>query len=1014
MSGDWHFLVALNERLRALGDPVEIQSVAVQLIGEHLHASRVHYAQIQGSEFVISRSYAGAAAAPFPDRGRVACFGKAVAHASQRNETVVVGDARTDSRFTEAERAQFLSSGIAAFLSVPLTKGGRWLATLGVHAAAPRRWTRDQIALAEVVAERTWGAGERARVEEALSAQAFVTRLNDTIRPLADPARILDEACRLLGTHMHVNRVAYAEIDGDECTVANDYVDGVPSMTGRFPWADLVGGRTEEILQGGALVANDTSVEPHTVAEREALQRGETIVVSDAQRDPRVTDDNRATPQSRHVAAFVLTTLRKHGRMVASFGVSQVTPRLWTALEVGLVRDVAERTWDAVERSRAEAALHRQQHKLRLALEASAGASWTWDAATNQLEWDDRFRPLYGFPPDEPAAPEKWVSRLHEDDRPRLVALQKEMWTSRAKDSWESTYRIVRPDGTVAWIQSRSRVDRDAGGHATRLTGLDLDFTQHHRTEAALQARRDEEHDRALRTLLETATQGIVSVDADGLIVTANPTLEGMFGWSAGELIGHSIEELLPATFRGAHVRHRIDYFAAPRARLMGGGLALVGTRKDGSTFPIDVSLNHVPTPGGGRAFAFVTDITDRQRAAAALQERTAELEYRTTQLSRMASDLTLAEQRAREQIARTLHDGLQQMLVISALNLEQQLQRDSEHGAAPSELLAEARHQLEQAMVAARSLNLELFPPVLQNAGLPAALRWLANWTHDKYKLDVHVVADPRADSARKDVRTLLFESVRELLFNSVKHAQTDSVTLTLELDADDQLRITVSDQGIGFELEGLDHRSETGQVGWGLFSIRERLTLLGGRFEIDSAPGKGTRMRLVAPRGDAQSSVAGPAASTTAPIDARSVRDTGRASPDALRILIVDDHAAVRGAFTDILNKQPQLSVVGDASNGFEAIACAHTLRPDVILMDIAMPHMDGIEATSRIRAELPDIRILGLSMQPRSAAAVAIEQAGAADFFVKGIDTQRLIEHLLAVHASRGVRPALLHRD
>ena len=70
----------------------------------------------------------------------------------------------------------------------------------------------------------------------------------------------------------------------------------------------------------------------------------------------------------------------------------------------------------------------------------------------------------------------------------------------------------------------------------------------------------------------------------------------------------------------------------------------------------------------------------------------------------------------------------------------------------------------------------------------------------------------------------------------------------------------------------------------------------------------------------------------------------------------------------------------------------------------MDIAMPHMDGIEATSRIRAELHDVRVLGLSMQPRSTAAVAIEQAGAAGFFVKGIDMQRLIEHLVGVQASR----------
>ena len=104
-----------------------------------------------------------------------------------------------------------------------------------------------------------------------------------------------------------------------------------------------------------------------------------------------------------------------------------------------------------------------------------------------------------------------------------------------------------------------------------------------------------------------------------------------------------------------------------------------------------------------------------------------------------------------------------------------------------------EAKHQLEEAITAARSLNFELFPPVLQQSGLPAALTWLANWTHDKYKLDVGVIADPRADSARKDVRTLLFESVRELLFNAVKHAQTDRVTLELALDADNQLCITV-----------------------------------------------------------------------------------------------------------------------------------------------------------------------------------------------------------------------------
>jgi DNA-binding NarL/FixJ family response regulator len=153
----------------------------------------------------------------------------------------------------------------------------------------------------------------------------------------------------------------------------------------------------------------------------------------------------------------------------------------------------------------------------------------------------------------------------------------------------------------------------------------------------------------------------------------------------------------------------------------------------------------------------------------------------------------------------------------------------------------------------------------------------------------------------------------------------------------------------------------------------------------------------------------------SSLAPIRPASAGDGGHASPDALRILIVDDHPLVRTALRHTLQERPQLSVIGSASNGVEAIAHAHTLRPDVILMDISMPHMDGVEATARIHAELPGIEILGLSMQPRSEVAHAIEQVGAAGFFVKGIDTQRLIDHLLIVHASRGAGdPTNRHAD
>jgi len=128
--------------------------------------------------------------------------------------------------------------------------------------------------------------------------------------------------------------------------------------------------------------------------------------------------------------------------------------------------------------------------------------------------------------------------------------------------------------------------------------------------------------------------------------------------------------------------------------------------------------------------------------------------------------------------------------------------------------------------------------------------LAWLANWNRDKYGLEVQLSASPLADPDRHDVRTLLFESVRELLFNVVKHAQVDHVAVDVDLGPNDTLCITVTDDGIGFDPETLVARTKAGDGGLGLFSIRERLTLLGGRFDIESAPGQGTRFRLVAPR--------------------------------------------------------------------------------------------------------------------------------------------------------------------
>ena len=274
----------------------------------------------------------------------------------------------------------------------------------------------------------------------------------------------------------------------------------------------------------------------------------------------------------------------------------------------------------------------------------------------------------------ESALESGWEQCVHPDD---CEAVLHQVSSARnARKPWQGEFRCVLPDGRIRWLLGQATPEHNLQGHVVgfvwTLTGLDLDITERRRAEEALQARRDEERDRELRLLLETATQGIVSVDAAGDDRDGESRARSDVRLGAG---GADWPVDRAAACPGQFVtRTRSIGPGTSPHRVPGRWVSTsssVGQRKDGSTFPIEVSLNHVADAGGGHAIAFVTDITERKRAAAALQERTVELEHRTAQLSRLASDLTLAEQHAREQLAKTLHDGLQQLLVSAALNLE-------------------------------------------------------------------------------------------------------------------------------------------------------------------------------------------------------------------------------------------------------------------------------------------------------------------------------------------------------
>ena len=304
----------------------------------------------------------------------------------------------------------------------------------------------------------------------------------------------------------------------------------------------------------------------------------------------------------------------------------------------------------------------------------------------------------------------------------------------------------------------------------------------------------------------------------------------------------------------------------------------------------------------------------------------------------------------------------------------------------------------LNKALKFSRTLMAELSPPVLQEHGLPTALQWLGEQMQS-HGLNVVVdVAEAGDFVLSENTAVLLYQSVRELLRNVVKHANCGEAAVHLRQEHG-RLRIDIADKGCGFDLVVLpaDYVITAMSSKFGLYSIRERMKALGGSFELTSAPGKGTSVTLVLPIDESarvSDQRSGP--SEIAPDGHHSSgipTENGEIVPiphepvqQRIRVLLVDDHAMVRQGLRSVLDHYPKIEVVGEACNGEEAIAAATALKPTIVLMDINMPKMNGIDATTAIKARFHDMRIIGLSVHAGGANEKAIIQAGASMLLTK----------------------------
>jgi len=179
------------------------------------------------------------------------------------------------------------------------------------------------------------------------------------------------------------------------------------------------------------------------------------------------------------------------------------------------------------------------------------------------------------------------------------------------------------------------------------------------------------------------------------------------------------------------------------------------------------------------------------------------------------------------------------------------------------------------------------------------------------------------------------------------------------------------------------------------GLFSIQERLSYLGGSMTIASTPGRGSRFELTTPQISMGTAVLPIDKQSIVSISITSQREVKGDLEKRLRVILVDDHMVMRQGLAGLLRAEPDIEIIGEASDGQSAIDLVRELRPDVVLMDISMPGMDGIQATRIIHKELPGVRIIGLSMFQEGEQQAAMREAGAVSYLTKSGPAAELID-------------------
>jgi PAS domain S-box-containing protein len=333
-----------------------------------------------------------------------------------------------------------------------------------------------------------------------------------------------------------------------------------------------------------------------------------------------------------------------------------------------------------------------------------------------------------------------------------------------------------------------------------------------------------------LAGILDIAEDAIIVIEEDRSIVLFNQGAAKLFGHDPGEVLGQSIDLLLPERFRVDHASYIEGFSHAPEpARRMAERREVFGLRKDGSEFPAEASISKLTVDGRTTFTVILRDITDRLRTESQLQSLT--------------TQLMSAHEEERRRISRDLHDDINQRLALLAIEMGK-----LESGPpTTTEATRRAFQTMTQRLAAisddVRRMAYQYHPSILDDLGLAAALRQLTEEFSARTGVRTVVVQEEFPEPLPRDIASCLYRIAQESLANVTKHARATRVEVELTCDGRD-VTLSIHDTGVGFDLE-----QARAHPGLGLVNMRERVRSVQGRLEIRSRPGHGTYIAALIP---------------------------------------------------------------------------------------------------------------------------------------------------------------------